>query len=48
MNYEASKGDSGQPLLSWTLTTPLDIRAKSMDAGARLTDDVWPVVRDKG
>lgn len=47
MNDEAPK-DNNLFLLSWTLTTPLDIRAKSMEAGARLMGDVWPVVRDKG
>lgn len=46
MNDEAPK--DGLFLLSWTLTTPLDIRAESMKAGARLMGDVWPVVRDKG
>lgn len=47
MGQEAGK-DGGLFLLSWTLTTPLDIRAKSVEAGARLMGDLWPVVRDKG
>ncbi|ETN46071.1 uncharacterized protein HMPREF1541_00255 [Cyphellophora europaea CBS 101466] len=49
MNDEApQKNDGGLFLLSWTLTTPLDIRASSMAANARLFADVWPVTRDKG
>ena len=46
MGNEAPK--DGMFLLSWTLTTPLDIRAASTRAHARLFGDVWPAVRDRG
>lgn len=45
---DESGGNDELFLLSWTLTTPLDIRAKSVEAGARLMGDLWPVVRGEG
>jgi hypothetical protein len=42
------KGDGELFLLSWTLTTALNIRAWSDRAHNRLFGDLWPVVRDKG
>jgi hypothetical protein len=49
MTAEAgAKGDGELFLLSWTLTTALDIRARSDRAHDRLFGDLWPAVRDKG